>query len=84
MWKRVSDASKRKEKQKWTIEKPKLDIARRLRGFFFIDLDDEEFKRTMKNARRTLEIPMPAAMPCKTPINSRGETQDEICLYCRS
>ena len=28
----------------------------------------------MKNARRKLEIPMPAAMPCKTPVNCRGET----------
>ena len=27
-----------------------------------------------KNAPRKLEIPMPAAMPCKTPINSGGET----------
>ena len=30
-WKDVSDASKRKEKQKWAIEKLKLDNARRLR-----------------------------------------------------
>ena len=28
----------------------------------------------MKNARRKLEIRIPAAMPCKTPINSGGET----------
>ena len=27
----------------------------------------------MKNARRKLEIPMPAAMPIKTPVNCRGE-----------
>ena len=32
MWKHMSDASKRKEKQKWAIEKPKVDNARRLRG----------------------------------------------------
>ena len=55
-----SDASKRKEKQKWAIEKPKLDNARRLRGIYFNDPGDEEFKRKMKNARRKLEIPMPA------------------------
>ena len=58
--------SKRKEKQKWAIEKPKLDNARRLRGIYFIDPEDEEFKRTMKNARRKLEIPMPAAILCRT------------------
>ena len=28
----------------------------------------------MKNARGKLESPMPAAMPCKTPVNCRGET----------
>ena len=33
IWKHTSDASKRKEKQKWAIEKPKLDNARRLRVF---------------------------------------------------
>ena len=54
MWQHMSDASKHKEKQKWAIEKPKLDNARKLRGFYFIDLDDDEFKRTMKNARRKL------------------------------
>ena len=66
MWKHVSDASKRKEKQKWAFDKPKLDNARRLRGFYFIDLEDEEFKDIMRNARRKLEISMPAAMLCKT------------------
>ena len=48
---------KRKEKQKWTIEKTKLDDAKKLRG---------KFKDIMKNARRELEIPMSPAMPCKT------------------
>ena len=32
----------------------------------------------MRNARRKLEIPMPAAMPCKTPVNCRGETCSSI------
>ena len=63
MWKLKSDAAKRKAKQKWTIEKPKLDNARQVRGVFFIEPYDEEFKHSMKNARRKLEIPMPAAMP---------------------
>ena len=30
--------------------------------------NDEENKHTMKNARSKLEIPMPAAMPCKTSL----------------
>ena len=70
----MSDASKRKAKQKWIIEKPKLDNARRLRGIFSIEPDDEEIKHTMKKDRRKLKIPMPAAMPCKTRFNCCGET----------
>ena len=66
MWKHMSEAAKRKEKQKWAIEKPKLDNARRLRGIYFIDPEDEEFKDIMKNASR--KFPMPAAMPCKTSL----------------
>ena len=48
MWKHMSDASKRKAKEKWAIEKPQLDNARRLRGIFFIEPEDEEFRHTMK------------------------------------
>ena len=44
----MSDASKRKEKQKWAIEEPKLDNARIFRGIYFIDPADEECKRFMK------------------------------------
>ena len=52
-----------KQSKKRAIQKPKLDNARRLRGIFFTEPNDEEFKHTMKNARRKLEIPMPAAIP---------------------
>ena len=34
---------KNKAKQKWAIEKPKLDNTRHIRGIFFIEPDDEEF-----------------------------------------
>ena len=43
-----------------------------LRGKFFIEPNDEEFKHTMKAARRKLEVPMQAAMLCKIPIKSSG------------
>ena len=69
----MSDAAKINPKQKWAIEKPKLDNARQLRGIFFFEPEDEEFKHTMKNARRKLEIPMPAPKPCKTRVNCSGE-----------
>ena len=55
----MSEAAQRKEKQKWTIEKPKV-----LRGIYFIDPADAEFKETFKHARRHLEVQVPAAMPC--------------------
>ena len=48
MWKHVCDASKRIAKQKWIILKRKPENARQLRGIFFIEPDDEEFKHTMK------------------------------------
>ena len=44
--------AKPREKQKWAIEKPKLDNARRLRRIYFIDPEDMEFKETIKNARK--------------------------------
>ena len=53
----MSDAAKKKAKQRWAIEKPKLDNARQLRGMFFIEPNVEEFKLAMKAARRKLEVP---------------------------
>ena len=56
---------KSKAKQKCTIEKPKLENARKSRGIYFIDPEDEDFEEIMKNVRGKLEIPMPAAVSCK-------------------
>ena len=78
MWTHESYAAKKKAKQRWAIEKPKLDNPRQLRGIFFIEPNDEEFKLTIKAARRKLEVPMPAAMPCKITIKSSGETHRSI------
>ena len=65
-----------KERQKWSHEKPKLDNARKLRGIYFIDPEDKEFKETIKNARKKLETPMAPAMPCKTRQKCKhGETR---------
>ena len=47
------------------IEKPKRDNARKLRGIYLIDLVDKEFKEPIQNARKKLELPKEAAMPCK-------------------
>ena len=53
------------EKQKWSNEKIHLENARKLRGIYFIDPEDKEFKETIKNARKKLETSVAPAMPCK-------------------
>ena len=78
VWKFMSNAAKKKAKQRWAIEKLKLDNARQLRRIFFVEPNDEEFKLAIKAARRKLELPMPAAMPCKIPMKSSGETHRNI------
>ena len=75
--------------KKGHMKNPKLDNARRLRGIYFIDPEDKEFKETIRNARRKLETPMAPAMPCKTCKKSKkGETRgktsvfkSKICVY---
>ena len=58
------------------MKNPKLDNARKLRGIYFIDPEDKEFKETIKNARKKLETPMASAMPCKTSKKGRhGENR---------
>ena len=57
--------AKLKEKQKWSNEKFHLENARKLRGIYFIDPEDTEFKETIKNARKKLETSVAPVMPCK-------------------
>ena len=57
--------AKLKEKQKWSHEKLHLDNARKLRGIYFIEPEDKDFKETIKNARKKLETRVAPAMPCK-------------------
>ena len=65
LWKSMGKHAKLKEKQKWSNEKLHLENARNLRGIYFIDLEDKEFKETIKNARKKLETSVAPAMPCK-------------------
>ena len=57
--------AKLKEKQKWSSKKLHLENARKLRGIYFIDPEDKEFKETIKNARKKLETSVAPAMPCE-------------------
>ena len=72
LWTKLGRNAKLREKQKWSIEKPKLDNARRLRGIYFVDFEDKELKETIRNARKMLETPMAPAMPCKTCKKSKN------------
>ena len=55
--------AKLKEKQKWSEVKIYLENTRRLRGIYFIDPEDKEFKENIKNARKKLETSVAPAMP---------------------
>ena len=80
--------AKLKEKQKWSEEKIHLENARKLRGIYFIDPEDVEFKETIKNARKKLETSMAPAMPCKI-VKNGGEwwiqqNSNKTCVYSGS
>ena len=77
----MSEASTRREK-------PKLDNARKLRAIYFHDPAGEEFKEIMQNARRRLEVPMPAAMLLQNQtrreqgnLQRSGELYDKIRMH---
>ena len=91
LWTKSGRNAMLREKQKWAIEKRKLDNARRLRGIYFIDPENKEFKEAIRNARKKLETPMAPGMPRKTCKKSKkGETRSKTndfkknCVYLGS
>ena len=48
IWTGMSKQRKKQEKQEWALEKPMLDNARKLRGIYCFDLEDEEYHETIK------------------------------------
>ena len=64
-WTRIGKAAQRREKQEWTIEKSKLEYARKFTIIYSIDPSDEDYKDIIKNAGRKLETSVTAALPCK-------------------
>ena len=69
--------AKLREKQKWSDEKLHLENARKLRGIYFIDPEDKEFKETIKNARKKLETSVSLAMHCKI-VKNCGMASNKI------
>ena len=83
LWKSMGKNAKLKEKQKWAEEKIHLDNARKLRGIYFIDPEDKEYKETIKNARQKLETSVAPAMPCKIMKNcGNGSDKYTTKLAC--
>ena len=85
LWKSMGKHAKLKEKQKWSNEKLHLENARKLRGIYFIDPEDKEFKETIKNARKKLETSVAPAMPCKIMkknCGSGGSNKIKTILAC--
>ena len=84
LWRGLARNAQLKERQKWSHEKPHLDNARKLRGIYFIDPEDKEFKETIKNARKKLETSVAPAMPCKIMKNcgSGGSDKNKTKLAC--
>ena len=85
IWKTMGMNAKLKEKQKWSNEKLHLENARKLRGIYFIDPEDKEFKETIKNARKKLETSVAPAMPCKIMkknCGSGGSNKTKTRLAC--
>ena len=78
LWKSMGKHAKLKEKQKWSEEKIHLENARKLRGIYFIDREDTEFKETIKNARKKLETSVALAMPCKIMKNCGSGASNKI------
>ena len=82
LWRGLGRNAQLKGGRGWSKEKPKLDNARRLRGIYFIDPEDKEFKETIKNARKKLQTPMAPAMLCKTSKNNEhGETRSKTNYF---
>ena len=78
LWKSMGKHAKLREKQKWSEEKLHLENARKLRGIYFIDPEDTEFKETIKNARKKLETSVAPAMPCKITKNCGSGASNKI------
>ena len=78
LWEKMGKNANLKEKQKWAEEKIHLDNARKLRGIYFIDPEDKEYKETIKNARKKLETPVAPAMPCTIMKNCGNGASNKI------
>ena len=78
LWPELWKSMGKHAKQKWSNEKLHLENARKLRGIYFTDPEDTEFKETIKNARKKLETSVAPAMPCKIIKNCGSDASNKI------
>ena len=85
--------AKLKEKQKWSHEKLHLDNARKLRGIYFIDPEDKEFKgdhpRMLVRNWKHQWLPLCFARSARTirivgMVVNPMKTKSKICVYSGS
>ena len=65
-------------KAKMSNEKLHLETHENVRGIYFIDPEDKEFKETIKNARKKLETSVAPAMSCKIMKNCARSASHKI------
>ena len=79
---KIGKAAQNREKQEWAKKKPKLDNARRLRGIFFIDLEEQNCKETLKQMQgenwKDLRHPS-----CKEKKRKKLQMASRKCLHKR-
>ena len=63
VWSNVLKISRQKEKPHAATEKSEPDTSRQLRGIDYVDPGDMEFKDTIENSRKELEVQMESVMP---------------------
>ena len=54
VWTNIGKAAQNRETQELKNGKPKLDKARRLRGIYLIDPDDQDYKDTLKKCEEKI------------------------------
>ena len=69
--------AKLKEKQKWSEEKIHLENARKLRGIYFIDPEDKEFKEPSRTHVRSWKHQLLLLCPVKIMKNCGSSGSDK-------
>ena len=71
LWKSMGKHAQLKEKQKCSEEKLHLENARKLRGIYFVDPEETEFKETIKNARMLCPVKLSKVVGVMHPTKLR-------------